>query len=128
MEVTIIALLAFAIILLVLSFFKRDSIKDLENQVEELSMSLIQETYQLKKKISVLEEELLMSEPTPFNQPSFQQSSSSSSISSLDRDKISSLFQSAESSDQIERKQSSPKMSEEAYFLEQIRLRGEQNE
>ncbi|MFC4320778.1 hypothetical protein [Litchfieldia salsa] len=126
MELAIITLLGLAIVLLVFSFFKRDSIKDLEEQVEELSMSLIQETYQLKKKISVLEEELLMDEPSPFKH-NFQQSSSGSSHSSLEREKISSLFQSQESSDLMD---SNPplKMSDEAYFLEQIRKRGEQNE
>ncbi len=37
----------------------KDKIEDLENQVEQLSLSTMQDTYQLKKKIKVLEEEIL---------------------------------------------------------------------
>ncbi|MBD8069147.1 hypothetical protein [Bacillus sp. PS06] len=123
MEFAIVGLLALSIVLLLLSFFKRDSINELQEQVEELSMSHIQETYQLKKKISVLEEELLMSESTPFIQSSKSPSSSGPGLSSLDREKISSLFQGSLSPDQ-----SVSKVDEEANFLEQIRLKGEQHE
>ncbi len=59
MEFIIIGLFSFAILLLVLSFFKRDKVKDLEEQVEQLSLTTIQETYQMKKRIKILEEELL---------------------------------------------------------------------
>ncbi|MDX8045983.1 hypothetical protein SH601_08275 [Gracilibacillus sp. S3-1-1] len=49
-----------AIVLLILSFFMQDKFKQLEDQFEQFSISSLQETYQLKKKIQVLEEELLM--------------------------------------------------------------------
>ncbi|SFL82089.1 hypothetical protein SAMN04487943_104156 [Gracilibacillus orientalis] len=49
-----------AIILWVLSFFMQDKFKQLEDQLEQFSISSLQETYQLKKKINILEEELLI--------------------------------------------------------------------
>lgn len=48
-----------AIALFILSFFVNDRFEKLESEIEQLSMSTMQETYQLKKKVKVLEEELL---------------------------------------------------------------------
>ncbi|HHW36933.1 MAG TPA: hypothetical protein GXX18_06815 [Bacillales bacterium] len=62
LESAIIGLFSFSIVLLVLSFFKKDKYKELENQVENLTMIVMQENYQLKKKMKVLEEELLGNE------------------------------------------------------------------
>lgn len=45
--------------LFVLSFFIHDRFEKIESELEQLSISTMQETYQLKKKIKVLEEELL---------------------------------------------------------------------
>ncbi len=59
MEIIIIGLFSFAILLLVLSFFKRDKVKDLEEQLEQMSLTNIQENYQIKKRVKILEEELL---------------------------------------------------------------------
>jgi hypothetical protein len=59
MEYIMIGLLSFAILLLILSFFKRDKVSDLEEQLEQLSLTVIQENYQMKKRIKILEEELL---------------------------------------------------------------------
>lgn len=55
----IIAVLITAVILFILSYFMNDRFEQLENQVEQLSISTMQDTYQIKKKIKVLEEELL---------------------------------------------------------------------
>ncbi|HLR01320.1 MAG TPA: hypothetical protein VK111_01085 [Virgibacillus sp.] len=55
----IITLLVISIVLFISSFFMNDKVAELENQFEQLSMSSFQETYQLNKKIKVLEEELL---------------------------------------------------------------------
>ena len=62
MEYTIIGLLSLSIILLIVSFFKKDKVKEIEEQVDQLSLTLMQESYQLKKKIKVLEEELLIND------------------------------------------------------------------
>lgn len=55
----LITLIAVAVVLLILSFFMSDKFDDLESQVEQLSISSMQDTYQLKKKLKILEEELL---------------------------------------------------------------------
>lgn len=52
-------LLIVAVVLFILSFFMNDKFKDLEDQLEQHSMSTMQDTYQMKKKIKILEEELL---------------------------------------------------------------------
>ncbi|MFV8826650.1 hypothetical protein [Alkalihalobacterium sp. APHAB7] len=59
MEVVIIVLFVLAIFLLIASFFIKDRTKDLENQLESFSMTFMQEIYQLKKKVTILEEEIL---------------------------------------------------------------------
>lgn len=60
MEFTIIVLFSLSIVLFVLSFFQKDKAKELEKQLENMSIQLMQEMYQLKKKVTVLEEEYLI--------------------------------------------------------------------
>ncbi|SFA70931.1 hypothetical protein SAMN04488072_101158 [Lentibacillus halodurans] len=59
MMYAIIAIIVIAVVLLVLSFFMNDKFDDLESELEQLSISTMQENYQMKKKIKILEEELL---------------------------------------------------------------------
>lgn len=58
----IITVIVVAVILFILSFFMDDKIAQLESDVEQLSITTMQETYQMKKKIKILEEELLPEE------------------------------------------------------------------
>ncbi|MFI8685407.1 hypothetical protein [Rossellomorea sp. NPDC077527] len=60
MTLLFIGLVSFSILLLVISFFQRDRYRDMEKDIEELSMNVLEEHYKLKKRISVLEEELMM--------------------------------------------------------------------
>ncbi|WP_284140407.1 MULTISPECIES: hypothetical protein [unclassified Virgibacillus] len=53
------AIIGVAIVLFVYSFFMKDKFDELENQIEQLSIATMQDTYQMKKKIKILEEELL---------------------------------------------------------------------
>ncbi|MGP4042358.1 hypothetical protein ACTWP4_20960 [Gracilibacillus sp. D59] len=57
---TIGTVIIIAVILWIVSFFMQDKFKQLEDQFEQFSISSLQETYQLKKKINILEEELLI--------------------------------------------------------------------
>lgn len=52
-------LIAVAIVLIIISFFMNDQFGELEKQIEQFSISTMQDTYQIKKKIKILEEELL---------------------------------------------------------------------
>ncbi|MBM7552279.1 hypothetical protein [Thalassobacillus pellis] len=60
----IIAIGVTGIVLFILSFFMHDKIKDLEGQVEEISISSMQENYHIKQKLRILEEELLTDDLT----------------------------------------------------------------
>lgn len=54
------AVIAIAVILFILSFYMNDKFEELEGQLEQLSISTMQDTYQIKKKVKILEEELLV--------------------------------------------------------------------
>ncbi|MBU8905717.1 hypothetical protein [Desertibacillus haloalkaliphilus] len=60
MELIIITLFIASCLLFVLSFIKKDRSKEVENQIENFSITLMQEIYQLKKKVRILEEEILV--------------------------------------------------------------------
>ena len=62
MKLVFIILVCAAIFLLILSFFLPDPYKDLKNDFEELSLQFYQETYQLKRRMKILEEELLITD------------------------------------------------------------------
>ncbi|MGG0716492.1 hypothetical protein ABE096_02670 [Robertmurraya massiliosenegalensis] len=53
-------LLGLSILLFIISFFIKDPYKEIKNELDQFSMQQIQEIYQLKRKIKVLEEELLI--------------------------------------------------------------------
>lgn len=59
----VVILLIAAIILFILSFFQKNGTEQVHQEVEELSMQFFQESYKLKKRLKVLEEELLGGEP-----------------------------------------------------------------
>lgn len=58
--------------LLILSYFMNDRLEELETQLEQFSITTMQDTYQMKKKIKILEEELL---PEDINQSPFARKS-----------------------------------------------------
>lgn len=64
MLIAIISIAIIAVVLFVLSYFMNDKHQELENQLEQLSITTMQDTYQLKKKIKILEEELMPEEIT----------------------------------------------------------------
>ncbi|MGP4107267.1 hypothetical protein [Virgibacillus sp. L01] len=59
MMYAIITIIVIAVVLLVLSFFMNDKFDELESELEQFSISTMQDNYQMKKKIKILEEELL---------------------------------------------------------------------
>lgn len=62
MLIVTLALLGVSLLLLILSFFLRDPIKDLRDEIDQLSIQQVQELYKIKKKLKVLEEELMIGE------------------------------------------------------------------
>jgi hypothetical protein len=55
----IISIIVVGIVLLAVSFFMSDRMEQVESQLEQFSITTMQDTYQIKKKIKILEEELL---------------------------------------------------------------------
>ena len=104
MEFVIIGLLALAILLIIISFSKKDNINLLENQVEQLSINLLQETYQLKKRMKVLEEELLLQDEEIHKAISAKYTSQDNSpqlAANEERNKIFSLYKKGFSYEEI---------------------------
>lgn len=60
METIIIILLSASLLLFIISFFQKDRVKVLEQELEQLSMNVLQEQYMMRKRLKILEEELLM--------------------------------------------------------------------
>jgi hypothetical protein len=60
MNTIIIVLLGVSLLLFALSFIQKDRYRLLEKEVEEVSINYLQENYQIKKRLKVLEEELLV--------------------------------------------------------------------
>lgn len=60
MGYVILVLVAIGLLTLITSYFKQDKIKQVEEQIEGTSITMMQELYQIKKKLRVLEEEMLI--------------------------------------------------------------------
>lgn len=96
MEYTIITLISISIFLFIISLFKKDRNKEVELQIENFSITMMQEIYQLKKKIKVLEEEILIGQDESYF--------TTNKITKInyDRDKILSLYEDGLSDNEIE--------------------------
>lgn len=55
-----IIIMIIGILLIIVSFFLKDSTKKMESEVEELSITLYQETSAIKRRLKIVEEELLL--------------------------------------------------------------------
>ena len=70
LEIVLISLFLFSLLLFILSFFIKDPNKELRKEFDQFSMQQFQEVYQIKKKLKILEEELLVNDidlsPTTF--------------------------------------------------------------
>lgn len=96
----ILGLAAAAILLLILSFFFKSRFKKIEQQLEEVSLQFLQENYQIKKKLKVLEEELLM-------QDSYMKGANPpQKINEIIRNQVISLYFQGKSIDQIAKQSS----------------------
>ncbi|SDI95304.1 hypothetical protein [Salimicrobium halophilum] len=65
-ETVLLSVGAVALLLFIVSFFTTNSFKKLEDEIEQTQLQSMQEMYTLKKKVRILEEELLhTSAPEP---------------------------------------------------------------
>lgn len=95
MEYVVASLFAIAIILLLVSFFLRDTNQDIREELDQLTIQQVQELYQIKKKLRVLEEELLITNDSlPRDYPK-------NDIHEIIKNQVWSLVQQGKSVDQI---------------------------
>ncbi|HEY9571382.1 MAG TPA: hypothetical protein VIR26_10305 [Metalysinibacillus sp.] len=67
-------LMILGLIAIVLSFFLKDGTKQTEKQLDDLSISVFQETNNLKKRLKIVEEELLLEPQFHVKKPSAMKS------------------------------------------------------
>ncbi|MEK4028809.1 MULTISPECIES: hypothetical protein [Bacillaceae] len=123
MDGLIIGLAVAGIGFLLLSFFLKDRSRLLEKEVEDLSMQFLQETYQLKKKIKVLEEELLIGTPATSFQETASTSETTVGINEILKNQVISLYYQGAKMEEISR-QSSLTLSQVRQILAPYRNEG----
>lgn len=105
MDYIVPGLLALSILLFIFSFFLKDPVKELKNELDQFSMQQIQEMYQLKRKIKILEEELLIDD-SEFNTPATYVPAKRKEIHAILKNQVWSLAQQGVSIDQISKQSS----------------------
>lgn len=116
----IIILLSLSVILFVISFFLRDSTKDVRKELDEVSMQVLQESYLLKKRVKVLEEEIMAGE---INNVTPSQNKPSKEINEVLRNQVIALHKQGLTVDQIE-KQSALAPSQIVQIIKTVEKRG----
>ena len=118
-----IGLLALAVILLICSVFMKDPYKIVREEIDQLSMQQIQDMYVIKKKLKVLEEELLVNDVefqpiSTIRPPSF--SNEKKEIHDIIKNQVWSLVQQGLTVDQIARQSSLTPGEVESILAEKI--------
>lgn len=126
METLIILLFSLAIVLLIISFFGKDKVTKLEEDLEQMTLTYMQDIYQLKKKVKILEEEFVIQDDPvpPVKTKSLVTSNEVEPIHEILKSQVLSLYSQGLSLDQIAR-QSSLTKEQTISVIEQQRLRGE---
>ncbi|MGG0847391.1 hypothetical protein [Peribacillus simplex] len=126
MEPLIILLFSLAIVLLIISFFSKDKVAKLEEDLEQMTITYMQDIYQLKKKVKILEEEFVIQDDPvpPVKTKSLVTSNEVEPIHEILKSQVLSLYSQGLSLDQIAR-QSSLTKEQTISVIEQQRLRGE---
>jgi hypothetical protein len=119
MEYVLLSLLVVSILLFVLSFFVKDPVKELKSEIDQLSLNQIQELYQMKRKIKILEEELLVPD-SDFSSTASQKRE----VHAILKNQVWSLSQQGLSIEQIA-KQSSLPIEDVEIILNEFSMRGE---
>lgn len=131
MEHVFIGLLGFSLLLFVLSFFLKDPYKILRAEIDENAIQQVQELYIIKKKIKLLEEELLV-EDNSFQpatkvftdvEPTIPTQAPRKEIHEIIKNQVWSLAQQDVSIDQIAKQASLSKADVEAILIEMMNRR-----
>lgn len=100
MNTLLISLLSLAILLFIAAFFKKDRISKLEEDLEQLTLTHMQDIYLLKKKIKILEEEFLV-EDLPVSPILSEKKKQQVPINEILKNQVLSLYQQGLSLNQI---------------------------
>ncbi|MGG0412986.1 hypothetical protein [Peribacillus simplex] len=126
METLIILLFSLAIVLLIISFFGKDKVAKLEEDIEQMTLTYMQDIYQLKKKVKIFEAKFVIQDDPipPVKEKSTVNSNDIEPIHEILKSQVLSLYGQGVSLDQIAR-QSSLTKEQTISVIEQQRLRGE---
>lgn len=127
METLIILLFSLAIVLLIISFFGKDKVAKLEEDLEQMTLTYMQDIYQLKMKVKILEEEFVIQDDIivpPVKDKSTVNPNDIEPIHEILKSQVLSLYSQGLSLDQIAR-QSSLTKEQTISVIEQQRVRGE---
>ncbi|CAN7208346.1 hypothetical protein LJR015_000629 [Peribacillus frigoritolerans] len=126
METLIVLLFSLAIVLLIISFFGKDKVAKLEEDLEQMTLTYMQDIYQLKKKVKILEEEFVIQDaPVPSVKDQLTVTSNDiEPIHEILKSQVLSLYSQGLTLDQIAR-QSSLTKEQTISVIEHQRLRGE---
>ncbi|MGE7592829.1 hypothetical protein ACQKMY_06460 [Peribacillus frigoritolerans] len=126
METLIVLLFSLAIVLLIISFFGKDKVAKLEEDLEQMTLTYMQDIYQLKKKVKILEEEfVIQDDPVPsVKDQSTVTPNDIEPIHEILKSQVLSLYSQGLTLDQIAR-QSSLTKEQTISVIEQQRLLGE---
>lgn len=103
MEWIILSLFSLAIVLLLISFIKKDKVAKLEEELEQITLTHMQDIFQLKKKVTILEEELLIQDE-PKHRPAsvpYQPLSTTQPINKIIKSQVVALYRQGRSLEQI---------------------------
>lgn len=101
MNTLLLSLLSLAIILFIAAFFKKDRVTKLEEDLEQLTLTHMQDIYLLKKKIKILEEEFLSDDLPMSPLPALKQKKQQAPINEILKNQVLSLYQQGLSLKQI---------------------------
>lgn len=108
MNTAIIILLSISLLLFIISFFQKDKTSELETEIEELSMTLLQDYHNLKKRVGLLEEELLLEKQIVQPSPGMNQTNSSQPVHEILKNQVLALHQQGIDLERISKQSSLP--------------------
>lgn len=130
MEYIMLALLGLSIALFFISIFLKDPYKEIREEIDQISIQQIQELYQIKQKLKVLEEELLVADDSfqpPFSVNSTPPPIEKREVHEIIKNQVVLLTQQGLSVDQIAR-QSSLSPEEVKAIQTEMKYRGQSYE
>jgi len=127
MGTILISLFIFSILLFLVSLFLKDPYKEIREELDQLSMQQLQELYQIKKKLKVLEEELLVDDIELSPPLSQMGSSDKKTVHDIIKNQVWSLAQQGTPMEQIA-KLSSLSVQDVQGILMEFSFRGEKHE